>query len=101
MNTDISQSHLERLEQPNNDDHFIEENHHSPNSLLNNYTALSGIKQEMFDESQFSGKPTQENNESAINDYGTDQYGEEESQEEAKIETIRKKESFGVMLDKV
>lgn len=55
----------------------------------------------MFDESLFTSKPTQENAESAINDYGEDQYGEEESHEEAKIETIHKKESFGEMLDKV
>ena len=36
------------------DDHDLTDE--NPNSMLNNYTALSGVKHEMFDESIFTSK---------------------------------------------
>ena len=72
---DISNKHLIRLEEMMDDHDLTEEN---PNSMLNNYTALSGVKPEMFDESIFTSKPTNNNVvESELNSYG--EYGDEES----------------------
>ena len=55
---DISNKTLIRLEEMMDDHDLTEEN---PNSMLNNYTALSGVKPEMFDESIFTSKPTNNN----------------------------------------